>query len=247
MRPLVAVRRSTPWNPWFASKSPLFWPLASAISRLELLDDFPSASVLSKLYGDRMPVRIEALVQGSRGPRGYDRGTHYDARIVESRTLPTRERCWHDLMNALVWASFPRSKLALHVRQHAAVLDALSVSSPSTLPSLPPQRTRPLDALALLDEGGVLRLDVRDGDSLWLLFGHALYEHLALGAPPPRASVARLEVNDARPRSAGDLVFFADLALSRALGPDSADFLLPDALARVDLANIPVPSATGTW
>ena len=43
----------------------------------------------------------------------------YDARIALERVVPTRARSWHDLLNALVWATFPRAKLALHARSAA--------------------------------------------------------------------------------------------------------------------------------
>ncbi len=51
---------------------------------------------------------------------------------------------------------------------------------------LPNARTRELDALALVDEGGVL--EVVDGSAAPLIFGHALYEGLVLGT---RAMIAR--------------------------------------------------------
>ncbi len=49
---------------------------------------------------------------------------------------------------------------------------------------LPNARTRELDALALIDEGGVL---VRD-DGACIVFGHAIYEGLVLHVP---AMIAR--------------------------------------------------------
>lgn len=97
----------------------------------------------------------------------------YDARIVNEGVVPTREGSWHDLMNALVWATFPKAKKALHTRQHGLV----RVAEPGE--SL--RRPRELDALALLDEGGVAVL--RDGSRV--VFGHAIYEGYVLGWPAP--------------------------------------------------------------
>jgi hypothetical protein len=87
----------------------------------------------------------------------------YEATIVVRREVPTRDGSPHDLLNALVWATFPRSKFALHERFHEAEA-ARAV----------PGRTRFQDRLTLLDEGAALRGD--EGGPAWL-FGHAILEH----------------------------------------------------------------------
>ncbi len=43
-------------------------------------------------------------------------GLHYEARIAQGR-IATRADNWHDLFNALVWASHPQLKRALNVQQ----------------------------------------------------------------------------------------------------------------------------------
>jgi hypothetical protein len=130
---------------------------------------------------------------------------------------------WHDYLNALVWASFPRSKLALHRRQHAAIEQWL----PPGATQLPNARTPELDTLALLDEGGVIVLD--DGtrpvdaaiadEASWIFFGHALFEGLVFGWP---AMISRAVVLDARgrPRVSGGSVELADELLAGALDDD---------------------------
>jgi hypothetical protein len=185
--------------------------------------------------------------RGRRAP--LDARALYDARITLDRTVPTRERSWHDLMNALVWGTFPRAKLALHARQHRAITERLT---PGTC-TLPPTRTRELDALALLDEGGVvvltkdpeamhealatmragvLRAHIESGAAEAVVFGHAIYESLALGvAPAVVASLALL-------RDKGeDLASNADRALATAI-KDEGMLRSPDELKRVDLREI---------
>jgi hypothetical protein len=173
----------------------------------------------------------------------------YDARITLDRTVPTRERSWHDLMNALVWGTFPRAKLALHARQHRAIAERLT---PGTC-ALPPTRTRELDALALLDEGGVvvlaqdpravhealatrragvLRAHIASGTAEAVVFGHAIYESLALGVAP--AVVAGLSLL----RDKGeDPASNADRALATAI-QDEKMLRSPEELTRVDLREI---------
>jgi hypothetical protein len=99
----------------------------------------------------------------------------YDARIVQG-VVPTRPGNWHDFLNALVWATFPRAKAALHRRQHALIRSWI----PPGATRLPNARTREQDALALLDEGGILLLQAT-GQRAPIPFGHGFFEGLALG------------------------------------------------------------------
>lgn len=139
----------------------------------------------------------------------------YDGRIALHGEVPCLGRSYHDLLNVLVWAAFPRAKRALHARQYRALEGWL----PPAAARLPNRRTREQDALALFDEGGSLlvvpsplvaalhtslaseasdaeRL-AREAGARVLLFGHAVMEHvcfesaavssaaLVIGVEPP--------------------------------------------------------------
>lgn len=79
-------------------------------------------------------------------------GLHYEVRIAQGR-IATRADNWHDLFNALVWASCPQLKRALNVQQCGHI------------EAMPPgQRNRAQAALTQFDETGVI-VRVRD-DSL---------------------------------------------------------------------------------
>ncbi|HMM58166.1 MAG: DUF3025 domain-containing protein [Xanthomonadales bacterium PRO7] len=117
-------------------------------------------------------------------------GKHYEQRIFERSEIATRERNWHDLLNALVWLRFPEIKRALNARQVAEIAKAG-----------PKQRTRAQCALTHFDEGGVVVVvrdpqlltswDAHDWHGLFwrergawsdgrieiVVFGHALLEH----------------------------------------------------------------------
>jgi hypothetical protein len=117
-------------------------------------------------------------------------GLHYEQRIAECGLIATRERNWHDLLNALVWLRHPTLKAALNRRQ---VQEIARMG--------PRQRSRPQYAMTHFDEAGVLvRLadpallalwDAHDWHGLfwreraaWVdgriavtVFGHALLEH----------------------------------------------------------------------
>jgi len=117
-------------------------------------------------------------------------GLHYEQRIFERGAIATRERNWHDLLNALIWLRFPQIKASLNARQAAEI----RIAGPKT-------RTRAQCALTHFDEAGVVvllrapaLLDLwdahdwhglfwresdawRDGQIEAHVFGHALLEH----------------------------------------------------------------------
>ncbi len=249
MRPLVSIRRATAYDARLVAKSPLFWPLARAAGLLTAYDDFPGPAELDGVFEGEPPVRfVPVKPRSRRRNRPLDVRAMYDGRITLERCVPTRSGCWHDLMNALVWGTFPLAKRALHARQHQAMARRV----PEGARKLPPARTREQDALALLDEGGIVvlvaepdtvRATLRDcpgalqgmtakGTATALIFGHAVYESLALGVPP--AAVAALVL--ARDPSAGFPVRDADAAVARAL-VDPTRLCSPDELCRVDVAH----------
>jgi len=206
-----------------------FWPLRPAASPFAGLADWPSVEAIDAALSARAGVRFVPAERRPRRQRGpVDLDKLYDAHIVRGE-VPTRANDWHDLLNALVWATFPRAKAALHARQHRAVqawarahatmLDAHTVAK------LPNARTRELDALALLDEGGVLLVGDRS-----ILFGHAHYEGMALGVRAMIGRAVRLDVPDGGETEL--LVEAADAAFALRL----AEPLVPEDLPRASTA-----------
>jgi hypothetical protein len=70
----------------------------------------------------------------------------YEQRIYQTGMVVTRERNWHDLLNAMVWVRFPRTK---------ATINARHVAEQHARPSAG-NRNRVQDTLTLFDESGVL-------------------------------------------------------------------------------------------
>jgi len=158
-----------------------FDALRVALDALGRRDAFPSPEAIDEALSPLAGVRF---VRQEKTPRRRRRGTPkdpasmYDARIVNEGVVPTRDGSWHDLMNALVWATFPKAKKALHTRQHGLVRPAL--------PGESLRRPRELDALALLDEGGVaITSATATAPRKHVVFGHAIYEGYVLGWPAP--------------------------------------------------------------
>lgn len=204
----------TPW-PGALFASPVLRSVAPFAARLARFDGFPSVRELDEVLRDRLAfapgVTLEPQVKVKRRRTPRTRDALYEVRIEEHRLLPTRERSWHDLANALVWAAFPRSKRALTARQHAILTSR--IEDVERLPV----RTREQDGLAMVDEGGLLVMargglervraaldagdeaslarSVRDGEVELLAFGHALMEHAIGGELEVRAYAIALEMD----------------------------------------------------
>jgi len=129
------------WRPDFAAAPP-FAPFHSWTERLagdgwpglDRLNRLAEAAGLTNAHG--LPLRF-ARQDRRCGQRDYEAG------ILATGQVPTREDNWHDLFNALCWLAFPRAKLALNAVQCAAI---------------EPGRPRgPVsDAATLFDESGLI-------------------------------------------------------------------------------------------
>jgi hypothetical protein len=167
MTAIASLRQTARWRPDFVRASPWLEVLATPAALLADCDDWPTVQALDARLQALAGVRF--LRQPPR-PRFGPAPRVYDARIVTEQVVLTRARSWHDLLNALVWARFPRAKAQLHARQHRVLTTHLRSRGDA--------RGREGDALAMLDEGGVLLTDTGP-----LLFGHGIAEGLVLGSP----------------------------------------------------------------
>lgn len=222
--PLRKAREAaSAWRPRFFADA-RFAAIADASALFAEYTDWPDVVAIDRALGARAGVRFVTAERRPRRQRGpVALGGLYDAHIVRGE-VPTRARNWHDFLNALVWATFPLAKRALHTRQHAALQAwARANATPvvdgdaDRVARLPNARTRELDALALIDEGGVLV----SGDAR-VIFGHALYEGFVLAVP---AMIARGIVLD----TPTDAALAARLTLP----------LTPETLPRVPLEKFP--------
>ena len=182
------------WDPDFLARSPMFEPLR-ALGGVLARPDWPARSALqSLLERDGNPVMTRSglplrLVPAGGRMRSFEE--RYEARIHLRGEMIFRERNWHDLLNVLVWLTFPRAKAALNARHYAALRAQNAAGAANRGPAQ--------DALTLFDEGGVivascddqlLRMlcEFRWKELFWhsrddarsrmryVLFGHALYE-----------------------------------------------------------------------
>lgn len=219
----------------FFERHPLFWPISASARLFADCASWPRVDDYNRLFAGRVaPVRFE-LQSAPRAPKPARRAELlYDACIVQGY-VPTRTDCWHDYLNALVWATFPRAKLALHTRQHEVVGRWLalhdSVAIDGTIAKLPNARTREHDALALIDEGGVAVIS-GPGARTCVVFGHALFEGLVMHTPSMTARSVTIAGQGAPEPFADDWLAWVDARLAERI----AESLTPDMLPRLPLA-----------
>jgi len=156
------------------------------IERFSGEPDWPTVSMLDHCLELAGMHLVEApKTRAALGADGaIDPASLYEIRIVERGEIPTRPRNLHDLLNALVWAAFPHTKLALTRR--LATIQRARAAGRATLPST---RTREHDRLAMFDEGALLRVS----GTTWI-FGHAIYEHTYAGELAVRGAAVDLDV-----------------------------------------------------
>ncbi len=183
----MATSAAPVWDRWDLLASPLFATLAPLIERLPE-DHFPTLAELNRLCEERDVVSgggepIEFV------PQEAKTGEPYEKRVFAYGKVLTRSRNWHDLFNALVWISFPKTKAAIN-RHHYREMQSREGGE---------ARGPVRDALTLFDESGVIvassdaglaalltgfqwkelfwtRRDEVAGAMRFHLFGHALYE-----------------------------------------------------------------------
>lgn len=212
--------------------SPLFAPLRRWLDVLPPKPDTRAVAELAK----RFPIHTENGRRVSFVPPQSD-GLVYECRIWENGEVETRPDNWHDFFNALVWLTFPQTKIAIS----AAHMGAMQAPGE--------KRTNERDILTHFDECGIVVLSsqpellellrefrwktlfVERRDEVmrcmrFVIFGHATYEQLL---KPFRGLTAKavlypvnedlLEMPGAAQLAAVDKMMAADLSSGRYMRP----------------------------
>jgi len=183
----VATSALPVWNRWELLASPAFATLAPLIEQLPE-DHFPTLAQLNRMCDERDAVSgggvpIEFVPQEGKTDEPYE------TRVYARGKVLTRSHNWHDLFNALVWITFPRTKAAINRHHYREMLARQGEGLRGT----------PRDVLTLFDEGGVIVVssaaelgallrDFKWKELFWqrraevvaamrfFVFGHSIYE-----------------------------------------------------------------------
>ena len=188
------MKNTLAWDPGALLQSPLFAPLHPVLACLNGRD-FPALQDCNALLAasqsivtvqNGLPLHFVAQVQGR-----LAFAAQYELRCYLKGEVQMRDKAWHDLLNALVWLTFPKSKAALNARHYQALTDVPKV--------LEGKRGAVRDMATLFDESGVVVVCAEAGlgnllrDFQWkelfwrrreqvnmamgfYIFGHGLYE-----------------------------------------------------------------------
>src|SRR5512146_1753018 len=140
------------WNRAALLHMLFFAPLHPAISCFAE-NGFPTLQDCNALLAERRPpVTVHSGKPLRFVPQEYGRlpfEAQYEPRCYLKGEVPTRADNWHDLLNALVWLTFPMAKAAINARHYLALTDGRNEESRS-------ERGAVRDTNTLLDESGVV-------------------------------------------------------------------------------------------
>ena len=243
------------WDPDFAARAPMFEPLQAAAAALRT-PYWPGCDDLNRVAAARGMVNAggRPLRFVEPPPRRTAFEDKFEPRIFLRGEVQLRACNWHDLLNALVWFTFPAAKAALN-RRHYVELERQR-------PGGAQNRGPAQDALTLFDEGGVIVVTADPAlggllashawkDLFWrrredvmsrmrfYLFGHALYEKaLAPFAGVTGRGVIFETAADFLAQPPASQLPALDERLARRLN-DPAQFTATRELAAVPLLGIP--------
>jgi len=175
------------WDQEFARRSPMLAPLRELADKLPRIG-WPNTDVLNHVAADTGRRVVNARGQRIVFAAPRQVGAGFEARTFETGEVEVRFINWHDVLNALVWMTYPTAKAAINGRHNQAQEQ-----------QIPGTRSPQRDALTHFDEDGVVVLSTDPALSglirgfawkelFWnrreavqkcmrfFLFGHALYE-----------------------------------------------------------------------
>lgn len=152
---MLRMKPTPEWNQAALLQSPLFEPLHPIIAGIEA-DDFPTLQDCNALLEScPSPITVQSgallrFVPQECGRLPFER--QYEPRCYLNGEVPTRADNWYDLLNALVWLTFPKAKAAINARHY----DALTKQAVADEAVTGSERGAVRDVNTLLDESGVI-------------------------------------------------------------------------------------------
>jgi hypothetical protein len=226
----------------------------------------PAADTALRAADWRLALNAAAEAAGLHNHRGLPirfvaqsdlpEGVAYEAFISATGGVPTRDNL-HDFFNALVWLTFPKTKVQLNALQAVEIATALAASDDGLR-----LRGRVRDAATIFDENAALLITrdscmaddlrahrwhdvfVARGPSFWrdndvLLFGHALMEKLVA---PYKSITAH-----ARVLLAPDSYFSLPESERRAWADASMAAQISNGIDTAGFMHLPIAGVPGWW
>lgn len=190
-----------------AKTAPALWMgLHSTLAKFPNTPDITALNQAAKQAGITNALGLPIRFVAQTTPCGQ---RDYEAKIYQQGTVPTRPGHWHDILNACMWLTYPKTKAALNA-VHLRESQHTQSSEPSDSRN-PNPRPPASDAATIFDESGAVLIGpdprlaqwLTDHDwkkafvthrDLWrthhlLVIGHAVLEKLANPYPGMIAKV----------------------------------------------------------
>ena len=144
------MKQAPEWNREVLLNSPLFAPLHPLLADLEICD-FPALQDCNALLERHSSIIVQSgmslrFVSQECGKLSFE--AQYEPRCYLTGEVQMRANNRHDLFNALVWLTFPKTKAILNARHYHALLDERASGNPA--------RGAVRDVNTLFDESGVI-------------------------------------------------------------------------------------------
>ena len=147
----MSMKQAPLWNREALLLSPLFAPLHPVLTELGT-DDFPALQDCNALLSKHHPsISVQSgmplrFVEHQHGKLSFE--AQYEPRCYLRGEVPTRADNRHDLFNALVWLTFPKTKAVLNARHYDALIEERESGKAG--------RGAVRDVNTLFDESGVI-------------------------------------------------------------------------------------------
>ncbi len=145
------MKQAPEWKRAALLQSPLFAPLHPIFACLDTTG-FPALQDCNALLAARpSPITVQSgmplhFVAQTSGKLSFE--AQYEPRCYLSGEVQMRAHNWHDLLNALVWLTFPKTKAILNARHYHALMEQRTSGKAG--------RGAVRDVNTLLDESGVI-------------------------------------------------------------------------------------------
>jgi hypothetical protein len=123
---LVHMKQAPEWNREVLLQSPLFAPLYPILACIDTTG-FPTLRDCNALLDARQPpITVQSgmslrFVAQQCGKLSFE--AQYEPRCYLTGEVQMRAHNWHDLLNALVWLTFPKTKAVLNARHYLALME----------------------------------------------------------------------------------------------------------------------------
>jgi len=146
------------WKPELLLASPLFESLRPVLRECPTagFPGSPDLDALANKHGTQNANGTVITFAADDDSSRREPDSQYEVRVYRDGVVPTRRANWHDLFNALVWITFPRTKAELNRAHYREIMARRGGAGRDITRNDSGSRGTARDVLTLFDESGVI-------------------------------------------------------------------------------------------